>query len=74
MKQIKIVRWADKYKWDKKLSPDETRALWLEACERADIWPKTAQQIADHFYMLAGGRIQPEHAPSAFRAPMKAGK
>lgn len=47
------------------------RALWLEACQRADIWPKVAEQIADYFYIQAGGRIQPEHAPSAFRSPAK---
>jgi hypothetical protein len=49
------------------------RALWLEACQRADIWPHVAEQIADHFYIQAGGRIQPEHAPNAFRSPRKAG-
>lgn len=49
------------------------RALWLEACQRADIWPPVAEQIADHFYIKAGGRIQPEHAPNAFRSPRKVG-
>lgn len=57
--------------------PTEARAgrirdRWLLACERAGIWWNVAQQIADHFYIQAGGRIQPEHAPSTFRSPAKA--
>jgi hypothetical protein len=57
--------------------PAEVRARiirdrWIVACQRAGIWRNVAEQIADYFYIEAGGRIQPEHAPSAFRTPLKA--
>ena len=57
--------------WNDNPSPEQTRARWLEACDRAGIWPNVAQQVADHFYIQAGGRIEPDHSPAAFRSPRK---